>query len=236
MNTNTATNTVTNTATFNNNDDITMAGTNIAASAQSAQSAHLEALDATQSSMPGWGDNVWWNAIPGCDLELRKIAMSKPWDPNHEGQERVDVDDLCNNCFRESGLVIPHKQGEGHIFMKCCTVCGFEEECDGWGGPLMIKEKGTQTNVLEMRLLDTSCSAKLLRDFGRSLKKDACTQTIERHMEVHLRLVNGKWINCQEGTIDDPLRQSRAKFEGTLIPHFFPSFYHLQVCQFKGTN
>ena len=54
-------------------------------------------------------------------------------------------DDRCNNCYRLGACIIPFPEKEGVLFTKACLACGYEEECNGLGGPLAIKDKSTQT-------------------------------------------------------------------------------------------
>ena len=56
-------------------------------------------------------------------------------------------DDRCNNCFRLNACIIPYPEKEGILFTKVCYVCGYEEECDGRGGQLPLKNKSTQTEI-----------------------------------------------------------------------------------------
>lgn len=105
-----------------------------------------------------WGNNGGYIPCPCCEYfwkneEKEQALYEEYWvrplvrRANFNNWRSQMQDDRCNNCFRLGACIIPFPEKEGILFTKACYACGFEEECNGVGGELAIKDKATQTDI-----------------------------------------------------------------------------------------
>ena len=149
-----------------NNTDLDTTTTN-ESTINTPNSTHLQEFTATQGDMPGKGCYH-----DGCGEEKWRAEWRRVYELKCEGE----LNEICGNCFRETTLLIPSFVKAGKKFTKSCVVCGYEEECTAWGDVVTRKDVSTQTNVLEMRLLECTYPD---RKFGRpkTRKVERGTQT-----------------------------------------------------------
>ena len=89
----------------------------------------------------------FFQTVERCRQEIADTGLNWFRRPVFEDWRRENVDHVCSHCFREGTFIIPTPEEKGVLFTKVCFQCGFEEEVNGWGDPVLIKNQSSQTEA-----------------------------------------------------------------------------------------